>query len=401
MKDGDSMTNTLAQESNELIEKLLAGAEKVGKLAEQEAQEAERNATVSVNVVNLLKESQISRMLLPKKYGGPQIDLHTFAKIIRRVSYYNVSAGWLTYLFPLHNTLPSYLPPKGRDEVVNQGGLIADVFAPVGKAERDGEGYRISGTYNFASGVLYSDWVGLGLMIQFPEKDQPEFCMPIMPITDVTVVKNWDTFGLRGTGSNQVIADSVYVPIHRILRLEVMDSTRRPPEKDYDKEYPFYHVPFFSAFYMGFPNVALGGAERILAEFKLQSEKRVRLMEGIRESESPRSQRVLAELTTEFHAAEALMERYIYLLENYENENEHTAGAGEFFAIRTKIIKICVDIAVRALLTLGGAALYKGGTTEIILRDLISVATHKTSLYEDSVASFGKEVFGFDPEALG
>jgi hypothetical protein len=56
------------------VEDLLAGAERIGKLAEQEALEAEKNATISQNVVNLIKETQISRMMLPKKYGGPQAD---------------------------------------------------------------------------------------------------------------------------------------------------------------------------------------------------------------------------------------------------------------------------------------------------------------------------------------
>ena len=37
----------------------------------------------------------------------------------------------------------------------------------------------------------------------------------------------------------------------------------------------------------------------------------------------------------------------------------------EFFAIRTQIIKLCTDIAVRILLTLGGGALYKGGVNRI------------------------------------
>ena len=73
----------------------------------------------------------------------------------------------------------------------------------------------------------------------------------------------------------------------------------------------------------------------------------------------------------------------------------------EFFAIRTKIIKICVDIAVRALLTLGGGALYKGGPMELFLRDIIGVATHKTSLYEDSVAAYGQDLFGFESGVRG
>ncbi|MCM3652529.1 acyl-CoA dehydrogenase family protein [Metabacillus litoralis] len=381
-------------------EQILAGAEKIGKLAEAEAKEAERNATISENVINLIKETQISRLMLPKKYGGPQIDLQTFAKMVRTVANYNISAAWLTYLYPLHNVLPSYLPPKGRDEIVNQGGLICDVFAAVGKAEKDGDGYRISGTWNFASGCLYSDWLGLGVAIRFDDQEKPEVCLPILKASDIQIVENWDTFGLRGSGSNQVIADNVYVPMERILRLNAADRTGRPPEEDYDKDYPLYHVPFFPAFYLGFPNMALGGAERILSEFKTLTEKRVRLMDGVRESESPRSQRVLAEMTTEFHAAEALMDKYIRLLENYEKDGKKT-GRAEFFAIRTKIIKICTDIAVRALLTLGGAALYKGGTMELFIRDILSVATHKTSLYEDSVAAYGKEVFDYESGIRG
>ncbi|MBT2729830.1 acyl-CoA dehydrogenase [Bacillus sp. ISL-75] len=382
------------------VKDLLAGAERIGKLAEQEALEAEKNATISQNVVNLIKETQISRMMLPKKYGGPQADLKTFAKVVRKVANYNISAAWLTYLYPLHNMLPAFLPEKGADEIIHQGGLICDIFAALGKAEQDGDGYRISGKWSFVSGVNYSDWVGVGVMIQFPDSEQPVYCLPMLKTSEVEVVHNWDTFGLRGSGSNQIIADQVYVPMERILRLDQAELTRRPPLEEYDTDYPFYHVPFFPSFYLGFGYMALGGVERILKEFKVLTEKRVRLMDGVRESESPRSQRVLAEMTTDFHVAEALLEKYINLLENYETDGCITPPS-EFFAIRTKAIKICTDIAVRSLLTLGGGALYKGGTMELFLRDIIAVATHKTSLYEDAVAAYGQELFGFNSGVRG
>ena len=266
------MSNSILKEDNITVEQLLAGAEKIGKLAEQEAQEAEKNATISENVVNLIKETQISRLMLPKKYGGPQVDFSVFSKIIRKVAYYNTSAAWLTYFYPLHNTLPSFLSQKGMDEIANDGGLICDVFAPVGKAEREGDGYRISGKWNFASGVLYSDWIGLGLIMEFPDSTEPEFCMPVMRTSEIEVLKNWDALGLRGSGSHTVIADNVYVPVERILRIDQsLVSLRRTPEEEYDKDYPFYHKPFFSAFYIGFPNMALGGAERLLKEFKERS----------------------------------------------------------------------------------------------------------------------------------
>ena len=382
------------------VEELLKGAKRVGELAEKEAHEAEINATISQNVIDLLKETQITRVLLPKEYGGPQIDLKTFSKIVRTVSQYNISAGWLTYLYPLHNIIPAYLPKETRDEIINSEGLICDVFAAVGKAEKVEGGYIVSGTWNFASGVNYSEWIGLGVSAEVEGKEKPQICMPVFHRSQVEIVENWDTFGLRGSGSNQVKVDNVFVPTNRVLRLDLVDETSRPPEEEYDKDYPFYHIPFYATFYLGFPSIALGGAERILKEFKKQTEQRVRLTDGVRESESPRSQRVLAEMTTDFHAADALMDKYLNLLEEYRQTGAE-ALRSEFFAIRARIIKICTDIAVRSLLTLGGGALYKGGTIELFIRDILSVATHKTSLYEDSVAAYGQELFGFQSLVRG
>ena len=382
------------------VEQLLAGAEQVGKLAEKEAAEAEKNASVSENVIRLIKETKISRILLPKKYNEPQVDLRTFDQIIRRVAYYDVSAAWLTFLYALHNVLPSFLPPAGRDEIVNQGGLICDIFAALGKGEREGNGFRISGQWDFVSGVLHSDWVGVGVFLQFPDRDKPEFCLPILRTSEVKIVRNWDTMGLRGTGSNRIIVDNVFVPDERVFRVELAVQTRRPPEEDYDKSYPFYHVPFFPAFYLGFASIALGAARRILDEFKKMTEKRYRLMDGIIESESPRSQRVLAEMTTQYHASDALMNKYLDLLVNYEKNGAVTPNS-EFFAIRTKIMKNCIDIAVRSLLTLGGAAIYKGNPIEMMVRDILSVGTHKVALYEDAVAAYGKDLFGFNSGVRG
>ncbi|WP_246811914.1 acyl-CoA dehydrogenase [Oceanobacillus polygoni] len=395
------LSQQVLKENRLTEELLLEGAKKVGELAEQEAKIADEIASVSAKVVSLMESTGITQMMIPKNQGGPDIGLRTFAKVVRKVANYNLSAAWLAYLYPLHNMLPAYLPRKGQDEIFNQGGLIADIFAAIGTAEKDGDGYRISGKWNFVSGVNHADWVGVGVKIVMSDGDgKPEVCLPIIPVSELQIVENWDTFGLRGSGSNQVIAEDVYVPLERIFRPEQAEKTRRPYEENYEEDYPLYHVPLFPAFYFGFPLIALGGAERMIEEFKKQTEKRVRLMDGVTESESPRSQRVMAEITMEFKAAEALMDKYLELLENYEKDGATTSNA-EFFAIRTKIVKATSEIALRILLTLGGGALYKGGPIELFFRDILSVATHKTSLYEDSVAAYGQELFGFESGVRG
>lgn len=393
------MTQQLSTQINLNEAELLEGAKRVGELAEYQAREAEENASVSREVVDLMKEVGITKMMIPRNQGGPSTSLKTFVKVLRTVSNYNVSAAWLSFLYPLHNMLPAYLPQEGQNKIYKDGGLISDIFAAVGKAEKVDGGYRVIGKWNFVSGVNHADWVGVGVKAK-DKTGKSKVLLPIIPIDQLDVVINWDTFGLRGSGSNQVNADNVFVPDEMIFDVDKAVDTRRPHEENYDTDYPLYHVPLFPAFYFGFPVMAVGAAERMIEEFKTATEKRVRLMDGVKESESPRSQRVLAEITTEFKVAEALLDKYIALLEDYEKDGCETPYS-EFFALRTKIIKNTVDIGTRILLTLGGGALYKGGPIELFYRDLMSLATHKTSLYEDAVAAYGQDLFGIESHVRG
>ncbi len=377
----------------ELIEK----AREAGQLAESELATSELNASVSQNFINKLIDAGITRAILPKEYGGPQISLRGFGEIVRTISYHNISAAWVGYFYPLHNSLPAHLPQEGRDEIVNSGGLIADVFPPIAQVSVVEGGIRLTGTYNYASGVNFAKWIGLGAIAQLPECDRPEFIMGFMRKDEVQVNENWDTFGLRGTGSNQVVATDVFIPRSRVLRLEVANDTRRPPAgSNYDPDYPYYHVPYFSAFYLGFPNMTLGGAKRLLDEYKKRTEARVRIY-GDKEKDSPRSQRTLAKLLLEYKKANGLLEQYYDLLETYETDGPYDKG--EFAAIRAEIIKICQDIATTVMVSLGGSSLKKNDIIEVTVRDIISVAVHVTSLYEDALYTYGRNLYGF--EGLG
>ena len=64
---------------------------------------------------------------------------------------------------------------KEEKIVLGKHELIADVFAPIGRMEKDGDGYRLYGQWNFASGVLWSEWIGLGAMARQSERDGPEY----------------------------------------------------------------------------------------------------------------------------------------------------------------------------------------------------------------------------------
>ena len=145
---------------------LLEKAKEIGILAESYALQADKDSKLPDEVIDKIKEAGFHKLMRPKAYGGQYLDFFTFGEIVRTIANHSVAAAWLSYFYVIHETWVAFLPKESRDELYNHGGLMADVFAPVGKVTDDGEGYRLSGQWNFCSGVLWSDWIGLGAVAQ-------------------------------------------------------------------------------------------------------------------------------------------------------------------------------------------------------------------------------------------
>lgn len=380
----------LAVENKVLYEEIIKKARRIGEAAEFEALEADHNSSISQKIADLIREEEIHRLILPKEYGHPQLDWRTFVDLVSTVGYHNLSAAWITYFFSAHNAWVSYYPKEVRDEVINSGGFVADVFAPIGVVEEVQDGYIISGKYNFVSGINFSEWVGVGAMMQFPDSDRPERVGVLLRVSDLEIVKTWDSLGLRGSGSNTLIVDKIFVKPEAILRFSKIIENSVPPEQNFDQDYLYYNTPFYPGFYVGFAAMAVGGAERVLSEFEKHTAGRVRFS-GVNEKESPTSQRVLSELSLELLNVKSLLNEYILMME--QDKGGSYEGA-KYKAIRASIIDKCAHIGVKSLLTLGGHALLKGHPVELFTRDLIAIATHITSLYEDGIYGYGRHLFG-------
>lgn len=380
------------------IEELLAKAEAIGKLAESEAVEADKNARFSERVSKAIEEAGFHKLMRPQKYGGLQVDLSTYVQIVRTVARHSVAAGWLVYFYSMHELWAAYLPTEGSDEIFGKGGLLADVVAPLGRVEKDGEGFRLSGNWNFCSGVLWSDWVGLGALVELPDGQGPEYCLMAVPKSDFKIVENWDTIGLRASGSNGVSVDNAYVPLHRVFPAGRALATGLPATKDYDPNDPVYRMPFMPVFLLGFLPVALGGVDKVLSIFHERTEKRVRVFKmGAKEKESAGSQRVMAEMKIQLHALEGVVERYVAQLAEWQKEGKVAVSDEErerMFAMRGYVARNSAELALKALLTLGGTSIFKGDPMELVVRDLVAAAAHPNQLYEDAMAAYGRTMFG-------
>lgn len=372
------------------------------KAAEAESNDSERNCQFSDGLLRSYKEAGFHRLLRPWRHGGPSVRPTVFMDLVRTAGYHSSAAGWLFYFYPAHEAWTAYLPQNRQKEIYESDGLVADVFTPLGKVEKDGEDYRLSGEWKFASGVMHAQWIGLGGVVPLPGGAQP--CLMAIPTNQCEIVKNWDTLGLRSTGSNMIRCDNVRVPSDMVLPLVTTVSTGMPQTDDFDPEDPSYRTPFMPRFLMGFPAVAIGGAERVVDEFEARTKNRIRIYQGgASEAQNPSGIRALASVRLRLETLRATFAAYAQQLEAWTDENLHVAtdvDRQRMFALRAHIARESMLIAVDVQTYAGGSAIFKGDPIERFTRDLITVAAHTTHLYEDALQGYGKASMGIGAHPL-
>ncbi|SFE23956.1 3-hydroxy-9,10-secoandrosta-1,3,5(10)-triene-9,17-dione monooxygenase [Lentibacillus persicus] len=383
-------------------EQLLERAREVGRLAEEHALQADVDAKLPDVVIEKIKEAGFHKLHRPKAYGGQHLDFFTFGDIVRTVANYSVPAAWITYFAIIHETWPAFLPKQGREELYNSGSLMADVFAPVGKVtnDSDGEGYRLSGQWNFCSGVLWCDWIALGAIHQLRDGSEPELSLFIVHKKDAEIIDNWDPIGLRGTGSNAVKLDDVYIPPHYVFPVKRVVGGATAPDGNYEEDYQLFNVPYLVYFLSGFPQIAIGGLERLVNDFEEKTKGRVRIYnKNAKEKDGSSAQRTLGEFKMQLTSLKSIAKEYMEKLSNYEKNGTRVLDEEEreqLFAMRGHISKTAAELGTRILTTLGGNAIYREGHSERFVRDLIAVSAHPSHLYEDAMVGYGKASLGLD-----
>src|SRR5688500_11760437 len=250
-------------------EGVIAVARDVGSIVAKHVDTTERNRRLAPPVIDALRAAGLFRLFTPRPFGGLEIDPVTFARVVEEVSTSDSAAGWAFQV----NTgawWTSRMLPEGVAELYADGPdlMMAASFAPPHRAKEASGGYRITGRGPFASTIHDSRWALMSAIVFDGDHPRmtpagPDFISVVIRTTEVEIIDTWDSLGMRGTDSQDIAANGVFVPESRVFRFEP-DSV---PPAPFDG--PLYRMPALAATYPIIASVALAiaaGATRELRE---------------------------------------------------------------------------------------------------------------------------------------
>ncbi|MEV7283835.1 acyl-CoA dehydrogenase family protein [Streptomyces sp. NPDC093252] len=162
------------------------------------------------------------RLTVPRRLGGHEVSVRTLVRVGAELARGCGSTAWVSTLINAGNWLVALFPRRVQREVWGSGPdvRVCSVLSPAGVWREADGGRVVTGKWGFASGSLHSRWAVLGLPLGEAADGQPaEQGVALIPMADLTVEDTWYVAGLRGTGSNTLVAADVFVPAYRVMSL--------------------------------------------------------------------------------------------------------------------------------------------------------------------------------------
>ena len=285
----------------------LARAEGLAPLIEASAAHGERERRLAPPLVALLHEAGLYRLLLPRALDGAELDPVSFVRVMEAVSRADASTAWCLCQAAGCTMITGYVAPEVAREIFgDRRAVLAWGPSPDGRAVPVDGGYRVSGTFAFASGCRQATWLGGQCAIREADgtprrrsDGSAEARWMLFPAERATILDTWSVIGLRATGSDSFTVSDLFVPQGH--------SAARDDPTERRLGGPLYCFPTTSLYASGFAGVALGNARSTLDAFvRLAQAKRPRgLTQPLRESAVVQSE--LARTEARVGASRALL----------------------------------------------------------------------------------------------
>lgn len=159
----------------------------------------------------LIHEQGWLKMLAPRAAGGAELPLPQVVRLEESIAEADGSMGWVVTLCAGAGWFAGFLPPETAREIIETPNVcLAGSGAPTGFADKEGDGYRITGRWDIASGAPIATHFTLNAVVRGEGEERIRAF--VVPAAQVAVEPTWRSFGMRGTASHSYRIDGAWVP---------------------------------------------------------------------------------------------------------------------------------------------------------------------------------------------
>jgi resorcinol 4-hydroxylase (FADH2) len=365
----------------------------------------EKAKRVPAETMEALRDTGAFRTMQPKRFGGYEYGPAEMAEIGFELGCACGSTGWCGTLAVCFGWKMAFFPLEAQEEVyADPDNLLAVSYTPSPKVEEVAGGYKISGTWPYASGVDSAAWLILAVLI--PGKGTPpSLAWCLVPVSDVVVDHDsWNVSGLEGTGSKTVaIPDPVFVPKHRVLPIGAVFSGKVPGLEVPGNHQARYGFPTFGPTALVSPIVGMAqGALDAFTETARNAQRMARPGVFEKVAESPLIQSLIGSAAARIDAAQTLMvtslregQEVVRAGGTLDTEQRVRIRRNHGFAARTS-----AEVVNDLFFKVGAASIDEKSRVQRFWRDANAAALHTSIDWDTLSALYGTQQLGLQPQGL-
>ena len=230
-------------------EEAIERAQTIAPVAKRNALAAEELRRMPEENIKAVLDSGLMPLMRPRMFGGFEGDWMTCIDVVSEVARFCGSTGWCMTFMIQHQVFLSLFSEEAQRFVYERqpDPMILTSFNPTGQVKTVTGGFEVSGRWRFCSVGDYCQWAIVGGVAKAEDGSNKKFNLLLRP-DQFRVERVWNSVGLKGTGSNDIVVDPTFVPFSFVYRHDEAVTGRAPGASVHPGV--LYRTPF--VFSMGF-----------------------------------------------------------------------------------------------------------------------------------------------------
>jgi alkylation response protein AidB-like acyl-CoA dehydrogenase len=350
---------------------ILANVEAILPIVDEEAAATADQHHLTERMKTALRLAGVFRVGFAERRGGPEMSLTQQTRMAELIATRDAGIAWNAAILAATGFYAGRLGDEAFAELYPELDLpTCGSFHPRGRADVIDGGYRVTGRWKFGSGIRSSHHILGGVEVfdggeKVLKEDGSALVLGVwLPTDEVEIQNDWETIGLRGSGSNGYDATDVFVPAnHSFDRYFSPDADAEPLNKLVD-------LPFYST-----AGIAVGIAQHAvdLASASLRARAGTAPIDTRRLGLLGEAESYLRAARAVVYQGVARIDESIFTPGELPSDSIMARGDAPVAAdLARRIVDLCAEL-------LGSQVVYTEGPFESLIRDLTAVAAHAST----------------------